>query len=44
MWIIDHDLVSVSPLDFQSEKADIIRRYIAAHAERLDQDGYLNGI
>jgi translation initiation factor 1A len=44
MWIRDHDLVLVAPWDFQSDKADIIWRYIAAHAERLEQDGYLNGI
>ncbi len=44
MWIRDHDLVLVAPWDFQSEKADIIWRYIAAHAERLGQEGQLNGI
>ena len=44
MWIRDHDLVLVAPWDFQSDKADIIWRYIAAHAEKLEQDGYLNGI
>jgi translation initiation factor 1A len=44
MSIRDQDLVLVAPWDFQSDKADIIWRYIAAHAERLEQDGYLNGI
>ncbi|HZA07006.1 MAG TPA: translation initiation factor eIF-1A, partial [Nitrososphaeraceae archaeon] len=32
MWIRDNDLVLVAPWDFQSDKADIIWRYIAAHA------------
>ncbi|MFL6401436.1 MAG: translation initiation factor eIF-1A [Nitrososphaeraceae archaeon] len=41
MWIRDHDLVLVAPWDFQSDKADIIWRYIAAHAEKLEQEGYL---
>jgi translation initiation factor 1A len=41
MWIRDNDLVLVAPWDFQSDKADIIWRYIAAHADRLGQDGYL---
>jgi translation initiation factor 1A len=41
MWIRDNDLVLVSPWDFQSDRADIIWRYIAAHAEKLEQDGYL---
>jgi translation initiation factor 1A len=34
----------VAPWDFQSDKADIIWRYIAAHADKLQKDGYLNGI
>jgi len=41
MWIRDNDLVLVAPWDFQSGKADIIWRYIAAHADKLGQDGYL---
>jgi translation initiation factor 1A len=41
MWIRDNDLVLVSPWDFQSDRADIIWRYIAAHADKLEQDGYL---
>ena len=44
MWIRDNDLVLVAPWDFQSEKADIIWRYIAAHADTLGKDGYLKGI
>lgn len=44
MWIRDHDLVLIAPWDFQSDKADIIWRYIAAHADKLEQDGYLDGL
>jgi translation initiation factor 1A len=44
MWIRDNDLVLVSPWDFQSDRADIIWRYIAAHAEKLEQDGYLTNL
>ena len=44
MWIRDNDLVLVAPWDFQSEKADIKWRYIAAHADKLGKDGYLKGI
>ena len=41
MWIRDNDLVLVAPWDFQSDKADIIWRYIAAHADKLQKEGYL---
>jgi translation initiation factor 1A len=43
MLIRDNDLVLVSPWDFQSDRANIIWRYIAAaHADKLEQDdGYL---
>jgi translation initiation factor 1A len=41
MWIRDNDLVLVAPWDFQSDKADIIWRYISAHEDKLRQDGYL---
>ena len=41
MWIRDNDLVLVSPWDFQSDRADIIWRYIATHVDKLEQDGYL---
>jgi translation initiation factor 1A len=44
MWIRDNDLVLIAPWDFQSDKADIIWRYIAAHADRLAHDGYLVGL
>jgi translation initiation factor 1A len=41
MWIRENNLVLVAPWDFQSDKADIIWRYIASNAEKLEQDGYL---
>jgi translation initiation factor 1A len=41
MWIRDNDLVLVAPWDFQSDRADIIWRYISAHAEKIKQDGHL---
>ncbi len=44
MWIRDNDLVLVAPWDFQSDKADIIWRYIAAHADKLQKDGYLSDL
>jgi translation initiation factor 1A len=44
MWIRDNDLVLIAPWDFQSDKADIIWRYIAAHAFKLEQDGHLKGL
>ena len=44
MWIRDNDLVLIAPWDFQSGKADIIWRYIAAHADKLAHDGQLTGL
>lgn len=44
MWIRENDLVLVAPWDFQSDKADIVWRYISAHAERLEHEGYLSGL
>jgi translation initiation factor 1A len=44
MWIRENDLVLLAPWDFQSEKADIIWRYIAAHADKLEQEGNLKGL
>ncbi|MFZ0510975.1 MAG: hypothetical protein WAM14_05170 [Candidatus Nitrosopolaris sp.] len=38
MWIRDNDLVLVSAWDFQSDKDDIVWRYIAAHVDNLGQD------
>jgi translation initiation factor 1A len=40
--IRDNDLVLVAPWNFQSDSADIIWRYIAAHADKVEKDdGYL---
>ena len=44
MWIREEDLVLVAPWDFQPDKADIIWRYIRAHAEKLEQEGNLEGL
>lgn len=44
MWIRDGDLVLIAPWDFQSDKADIIWRYIAAHADKMKAEGYLQGL
>lgn len=44
MWIREHDLVLIAPWDFQTDKADIVWRYISAHAEKLQKDGVLEGI
>ncbi|MGA8842490.1 MAG: translation initiation factor eIF-1A [Nitrososphaeraceae archaeon] len=44
MWIRDNDLVLIAPWDFQSDKADIVWRYIAAHAEKLSKEGHLQGM
>ena len=44
MWIREHDLVLITPWDFQPDKADIVWRYISAHAEKLQKDGFLEGI
>lgn len=44
MWIREHDVVLIAPWDFQTEKADIVWRYISAHAEKLQKDGFLEGI
>lgn len=44
MWIRDNDLVLIAPWDFQSDRADIIWRYISAHAEKIKADGHLEGL
>jgi translation initiation factor 1A len=44
MWIREGDVVLVAPWDFDNSKADIIWRYIAAHAQWLESNGYLKGI
>ncbi|HZA71267.1 MAG TPA: hypothetical protein VE548_16345 [Nitrososphaeraceae archaeon] len=37
IWIRVDDIVLVSPWDFRSDRADIIWRYITAHADRLQE-------
>lgn len=44
MWIREGDIVLVAPWDFDNRKADIIWRYIQAHAEWLDTNGYLKNL
>ena len=41
MWIRENDIVLVSPWDFDNRKADILWRYIRAHAEWLEANNYL---
>lgn len=41
MWIRDNDIVLVSPWDFDNTKADIVWRYIRAHADWLADNKYL---
>jgi len=41
MWIREHDVVLVAPWDFKNERADIVWRYIRAHADWLVQNNYL---
>jgi translation initiation factor 1A len=42
-WIRENDIVLVRPWDFQPDRADIIWRYIPAHIERLEHEGYISG-
>ncbi len=44
MWIRENDIVLVSPWDFDNRKADILWRYIRAHAEWLQTNNYLKNI
>ena len=44
MWIRENDIVLVSPWDFDNRKADILWRYIRAHADWLEANGYLKNI
>ena len=44
MWIREGDVVLVAPWDFDNSKADILWRYIRAHMEWLEANGYLKGI
>jgi translation initiation factor 1A len=44
MWIRENDIVLVSPWDFDNRKADILWRYIRAHAEWLEVNNYLRNV
>ena len=44
MWIREGDVVLIAPWDFDNSKADIIWRYITAHRDWLETNGYLKGI
>jgi translation initiation factor 1A len=44
MWIREGDIVLVAPWDFDNRKADILWRYIKAHAEWLQVNGYLKNV
>ncbi len=41
MWIRESDIVLVAPWDFNDERADIVWRYIQAHADWLRSKNYL---
>ena len=43
-WIREEDIVLVAPWDFDSRKADILWRYIRAHADWLDANKYLKAV
>lgn len=44
MWIRENDIVLISPWDFDNRKADILWRYIRAHAEWLEANNYLKTV
>ncbi|MEE8133148.1 MAG: translation initiation factor eIF-1A [Nitrososphaerales archaeon] len=41
MWVRENDVVLLVPWDFQDAKADIVWRYIQAHAQWLVNNNYL---
>lgn len=41
MWIRENDVVLIAPWDFDNKKADIVWRYINAHKDWLETNGYL---
>jgi len=41
MWVRENDVVLVVPWDFQDDKADIVWRYIGAHAQWLENNNYI---
>ena len=44
MWIRERDIVLVSPWDFDNRRADILWRYIRAHADWLEANNYLKAV
>jgi len=44
MWIRENDIVLISPWDFDNRRADILWRYIRAHADWLETNGYLKNV
>ncbi|MBI2185327.1 MAG: translation initiation factor eIF-1A [Thaumarchaeota archaeon] len=41
MWIRENDIVLVAPWDFNDERADVVWRYIHAHADWLRNNKYI---
>lgn len=41
MWIRENDTVAVAPWDFDAKRADIVWRYIKAHADWLVSNNYM---
>ncbi|MFQ5940307.1 MAG: translation initiation factor eIF-1A [Nitrososphaerales archaeon] len=41
MWVRENDVVLIVPWDFQDNKADLVWRYISAHAEWLENNNYI---
>ncbi len=41
MWIRENDVVLIAPWDFKNDRADILWRYIKAHADWLGATGHL---
>jgi len=43
MWIRERDVVLIAPWDFDDSRADVLWRYIKAHAKWLEDNHYLDG-
>jgi translation initiation factor 1A len=41
MWIRENDVVLIAPWDFDNKRADVVWRYIKAHADWLATNNYL---
>jgi translation initiation factor 1A len=41
MWIREGDIVLIAPWDFNDNRADVVWRYIQAHADWLREKSYL---